>query len=150
VHISFLHLHNNMCTYGKAIAVHGECTKQPRHQIETRIRTRCQRSPKPGPPCATPTHDSNLDTLPSRKGGSCPACRDSGISLPTYKVVYVSPAMYLLANMCTKSMIAGSLWLGASKVVRNQSYSGLLSCWDTEQRFYNIAGVYLGGAYSKL
>lgn len=82
-----------MCTYGITRAVQGECTKQPQHQIETRLRKRCLQSPKPGPPCDNPAHDTALDQLPLRKGGACPACRDSGIALEVYHVKWVIQAI---------------------------------------------------------
>ncbi|KAL2047873.1 hypothetical protein ABVK25_011255 [Lepraria finkii] len=78
-----------MCTYGITRAVQGECTKQPQHKIETRLRKRCLQSPKPDPPCDNPTHNIALDQLPSRKGGACPACRDSGIAVEVYQVKWV-------------------------------------------------------------
>ena len=82
-----------MCTYGITRAVQGECTKQPQHKIETRLRKRCLQSPKPDSPCDNPTHDIALDQLPSRKGGACPACRDSGVALEVYQVKWVRQAM---------------------------------------------------------
>ena len=82
-----------MCTYGITRAVQGECIQQPQHKIETRLRKRCLQSPKPGPPCDNPTHDIALDQLPSRKGGACAACRDSGIALEVYQVRWVRQAM---------------------------------------------------------
>lgn len=81
-----------MCEYGKPHAVQGECTEQPQHKLETRLRKRCAHSPKPGAPCSEATHDPSLDQLNSRKGGACPGCRDSGIVVEVYQTKWVSEA----------------------------------------------------------
>lgn len=78
-----------MCTFGVTRALQGECTKQPQHKVETRLRRRCLESPKPGSPCEMATRDTSLDQLPSRKGGPCPACRDSGVALEVYRTRWV-------------------------------------------------------------
>jgi hypothetical protein len=78
-----------MCEYGTTLAVQGECTKQPQHKIETRLVKRCTQSPKSGPSCSNMTHNAALDQLPSRKGGPCAGCRDSGVALEIYSTKYV-------------------------------------------------------------
>jgi len=90
-----------MCTYGKTHAEHVNCTRAQHHKIETRLRKRCIASPKPGPACSNPTHDSTMDRLPSTKGGPCPGCRDSAATAVIYKTTWVSracsyPCLYVL------------------------------------------------------
>ncbi len=104
-----------MCSYGITHAVLRDCTRETKHKIETRLRKRCVKSPKPGSPCDKPTYDPRLDLGPSSKGGRCPACRDSGISVEIYQVKWVSLTVPL--SIYTRSehggMIGGSTRLGS-------------------------------------
>ena len=108
-----------MCTYGRTYAVKGECTRQPQHKIETRLRKRCSASPKPGPPCGSPTYDSSLDQLNSRKGGPCTACRDSGVAVEVYEIKWVSQKALLLLLMC-KPALTNIRWIQLSKFVGDE------------------------------
>lgn len=97
-----------MCFYGKAIAEHGNCDKPQRHKIERRLTKRCENSPKGGPRCSIPTHDPNLDALPSTKGGPCLACRDSRISVVIYKTIWVTYTVQNLLKIVLTCIIGGS------------------------------------------
>ena len=97
-HSYLLNCYEIMCSYGKAIAEHGNCDKPQRHKIEKRLCKRCEASPKSGPRCNKPTHDPSLDALPSTKGGPCLACRDSATSVEIYKIIWVSCGIILFTD----------------------------------------------------
>ncbi|KAG6003497.1 hypothetical protein E4U21_001988 [Claviceps maximensis] len=73
-----------MCTYTTALAIHVDCTRNPKHKLEKLLYRRCKNKPKPEPYCDDATFDPSLPTfLHTERRGRCKICRDSGISVGT-------------------------------------------------------------------